>query len=276
MGTGGIIRSIAYKIPVDTYELVQLTGSYDKTGRPSASSGIGGSETQFYIWTAVARHNVEVSLRQQLGDDSRSLKNFVNSFASNQGVAWPADCSSNWETNNPIVANVTPLVSTISSCPYIFMTPDYSLTVMSLVINMEAGLVTSIVWDNKCISCGIGTPECLTGYYKGLTLTEYALNSFVLAPTGDTYLTGGCGIEQSNCTALNDGSGANACDIKILITWSGTDRFGRNLQTAGLRVSQFAGMSFTSLWESLTSSFLPPASNTDPGISVANIDPTQR
>lgn len=149
----------------------------------------------------------------------------------------------------------------------------YTIPILSLVVNVDQGNVTSLAWDNQCMTCSSNSPQCLRGY-KGMKLEGLGAAMQILPDdTSGEYLTGGCGTERTLCVAATTTgtttTTSNICDPKILVTFSGTDRNGRQLTTAGLRISQFAGLAINSLWQSVKYSFVPPSTD-NPGEDVVN------
>ncbi len=61
-------------------------------------------------------------------------------------------------------------------------------------------------------------------------------------PGLETFVEGGvCALEFDQC---KDG----VCDLKVFVTWAGTDREGRNAVSAGFRFTRFAGYSVGSMY----------------------------
>ena len=252
------IASMAFKIPVDTYAMLQMTNSHAVAGTPSSS----GPENAYYVWASAARHSAPFDIT---GDAKSIVHTFANSQASNPSAAWPASCDS--ATTLPISNTTYPTISALSSCPFIYADEEYTATLLSLVINMESGVIVSIVWDNDCFTCASNSPECLKGY-GSLVLQEQTAQLDYLIPdtTSELKLDGSCGTLHTECKAVS--TSASSCDLKVLVTWSGTDKFGRQLSTAGIRLSQFAGMSLSSLWDSVVYSFVPPTTDNNDSIIV--------
>ena len=248
--------SLAFQVAVDTYSSLQLTGAVHKLGVPTTSGEDGG----FYIWAATPRKLVGPVDTNTTG---LTLKTFANSKKGNRVAAWPKDCGDAVVQGDELPAAIlegVPEYSTdvLGSCPFMLATDTHVLPILSLVVNMEQGNITSLAWDNQCMTCASNSPECLKGY-QGLRLDHPTLSTLDILPDSASglSLTGGCAAGREVCVTSVADATANVCDPKVLVTFSGTDRNDRQLSTAGLRISQFAGLSVSSLWDSLVYSFVP-------------------
>merc|ERR1711924_39650 len=108
------------------------------------------------------------------------------------------------------------------SCPQIYATADHIATALSLVVNVHEGIISSFTWDNSCEACG---PQRCMKSAESL---------------------GACGRNHVRCT---DSKGS--CDLTVLVTWAGTDKDGRHMQSAGRRVSRFTGATINSMYETM-------------------------
>jgi hypothetical protein len=296
--------SITFQIPLDSYSSLQLTGAYQRLGLP-ASPGI---EHGHYMWAATPRHRAGTI---EVIDTSTMIKSFYHSRLANPLVAWTDQCGIDQAiyvsdttttttttttspettsapdassgstttlapTTEPTTTTTTPAPYTkevISSCPFMFMTDTHSLPILSLVINVDQGNVTSLVWDNQCMTCASNSPECLKGYQAmDIVVETTTVYSMAPIPDGGEYLTGGCGSLHASCVFNAGSTIENVCDPKVLVTFAGTDRNGRQLSTAGLRISQFAGLSISSLWDSVVYSFTPPNVSSEGTVNAAETD----
>jgi len=81
-------------------------------------------------------------------------------------------------------------------------------TQLSLVIVLEEGSISELIWDEGCYGCD--DAHCIDN---------------------------NCAIKQSECTNENE------CDFMAYISWYGTDTNQRYLLSAGQRLSQFSSLS---------------------------------
>ena len=88
-------------------------------------------------------------------------------------------------------------------------------TQLSMVIVLDNGLVSELIWDEGCYSC-----------------------------SSDKCIKGNCAIPINECQA-----GSGNCDFSAYISWYGTDSNGRYLLSAGQRLSQFQSTSAKTYYE---------------------------
>lgn len=103
----------------------------------------------------------------------------------------------------------------------------------NLVIKVNKGKITDIVWDNQCYACEVNGAcwrDNVTSIINNTDISEY-----------------------SNCLAkmcgTNDSSSVD-CDPKFYITWFGTDKDKRQLKSSNLAMSKFKQYSIGSLYNS--------------------------
>mmetsp|Transcript_49869 Transcript_49869/g.93306 ORF Transcript_49869/g.93306 Transcript_49869/m.93306 type:complete len:252 (+) Transcript_49869:74-829(+) len=146
---------------------------------------------------------------------------------SHAGPAHPLDCSNDTEVT---------LRGSEVSCPQIYSSAVNVAQLANLVVNMRDGLVSSFVWDNGCSGCA--PARCMD------SSRSFAVDNLT---TGDSFFQEGtCGQARDACVGK-----ANLCDLKIFVTWAGTDKRGRNLLSAGSRLSKLTGPTLRSLYETL-------------------------
>lgn len=272
------VYSLTYQVPVDTYSMLQMTGSYAKMGVPTDTGAAGG----FYLWTATPVWSYSLGVTTTTPLPSDATQTFYTSTAVTSTAAWPAYCdTSASNAYDPTTTTKTPPLttlstktqtyhSTLSSCPWLVMTDSYAGSVLSLVIKVFYGTIVSLTWDNSCYTCSSNSPECIRGY-SNLMFNQLSstITTVVTDQTSSIHGSGICGQQHTNCTSTTTaGYNKSACDIKVLVTWSGTDRNGNQLTTSGIRLSQFAGASLSSLYESVSYSFSPPSPTSSSGSTV--------
>lgn len=151
---------------------------------------------------------------------------------STHAPAWPLNCADSSDVYER---------SSFASCPQIYSSTERVVQLTNLVVNMRAGKVSSFAWDNGCSGCG--PSSCLMGL-KGVDVQNRTAGP-------DVFPEGTCSQELSSC----DGNEL-ACDLKLFVSFAGTDRNGRNLASAGLRMSQLTGYTLKSLYEKMKNKYL--------------------
>lgn len=109
------------------------------------------------------------------------------------------------------------------------------------MITLDHGRILYFAWDNGCQGCD--TSDCMSGA-KSLNSTGLAL------PGVEHFSAGTCGRRRTECI-----TGGLACDLKVFVTWAGTDRTGRHLLSASLRFSKFTGSTLAGMYERLTGGY---------------------
>lgn len=122
------------------------------------------------------------------------------------------------------------------SCPQIYASADHIASLLSLVVNLRDGVVHSLVWDNGCAACG--PQRCMK--------SALGLDPVTMLPGNEKENSGSCGQTHVHC-----GSDKATCDLNVLVTWAGTDKNGRHLQSAGRRLSKFGGTTMASVYETV-------------------------
>lgn len=145
---------------------------------------------------------------------------------SDAGYAHPLDCNGEGDAQAR---------GAYVSCPQIYTSGSHVAHILSLVINMRKGMIHSFAWDNGCAACG--SERCMK---SALSLDQS------MVPGAEKFNTGSCGRTYVTCEDPK-----TPCDMQILVTWAGTDRDGRHLQTAGRRLSKFSGTTLNSLYETM-------------------------
>jgi len=150
--------------------------------------------------------------------------------ASSEASALPLDCSDGGAAD--IDARLA-----LASCPQIYASSAHVAPLLSLVVNLRNGVVSSFAWDNGCAGCG---PDACMYSNKFLNLSTDSYG-------GGTFEQGTCGQGYPSC--------GWQCDLKILVTWAGTDKNGRHAISAGTRLSKFSGYSLSSLYERMSKNY---------------------
>lgn len=123
--------------------------------------------------------------------------------------------------------------SHLVSCPQVYATSTRMAHMLNLVVNLRDGKLSSFAWDNGCAGCG---PDACIESKKSIDIHTGAESGGLLGSA--------CGAEVTGCTSNDVG-----CDMKVFVTWAGTDKDGRHATSAGMRMSKFTGYTLTSLYE---------------------------
>jgi len=169
------------------------------------------------------------SQKAALANRSSPLHTWVT--ASQSSPANPLDCSNSLDTQSR---------SHAASCPMVYANPNYVVQFLNLVINLRDGLISSFAWDNGCQGCG---PSNCMASSQTLDMANGKASDAKLSQ-------GACGQEVSRCT-----DGSPTCDLKIFVTWAGTDKNGRNALSAGMRLSKFTGSTLSSLYDTMSTNY---------------------
>lgn len=111
--------------------------------------------------------------------------------------------------------------------------------------------IQGVTWDDGCYFCDPDT--CEPNLYSSATNGS----SSKLSDEGYT-----CYSDIADCSGEN---ATATCDITLYVGWTGTDKNGNYLSSAGLRMSQFKKYSISSYFKKITNSFsnLLPSSRFD-------------
>jgi len=100
-----------------------------------------------------------------------------------------------------------------------------TIPVYTVVISAEQGVPQNVVFDEGCFFCEPGSAQCVGNVFDNATKT---------VPSAPSSPFRSC-ASPSECTAAS----GDACDLKLFITWTGTDANGAYFQSANLRFSRF-------------------------------------
>lgn len=118
--------------------------------------------------------------------------------------------------------------------------------VLNLVVQLTNGQVSGFTWDGACLACS-GASNCLS---TAVTWTDPD-------KTGTTQSS-----SDSWCTKTFCASSSYAdCDLRLFVSWVGTDSKGKYLESAGYRLSNFQSQNIAAIYgsmSSLRSSTRPP------------------
>lgn len=226
------IQSIAFGVSVDTYSMLNLAGSYAQFNLPLSD------QDNLYAWMTGV----------------------------NTSAAWPRECG--------LQEGVTPTFTsvengTVQSCPQLVTTVSNTIPVASVVAVMDKGQLVNLTWDNQCQTCPVTSDLCMAGNQaltigEGVKKTQYLTANAFSSIAVDNKM---CGVSQTQCNSTTNTSGIN-CDLRILLSWSGTDSKGKRLLSSNLRLTQFSGASVGSMWNSIANSFNPDASTSANTVDV--------
>lgn len=177
---------------------------------------------------------LEGSQQYASGNDSAPLHAWISTSAASAAV--PLDCADSSDVAQR---------GGVASCPQVYAAGGHLVRLVNVVINLRDGNISSFAWDNGCAGCG--PSDCMESS-KSLDLATGAVG-------GQVFDQGTCGQRVENCP-----SNPQACDLRVFVTWAGTDRNGRNAVSAGMRLSKFTGYTMKSLYESMAHGYHQVAS----------------
>jgi len=122
------------------------------------------------------------------------------------------------QTDNAHSSTALPFVDIVNGVP------QFYANLYNIVIRIDDGKVTELIWDNVCGLC------------SGLTC-----NTTILEDNTPTNL---CDVSET----CNGKDYVASCDPKLYITWVGTDVDGTPMISAGMRLSQFVQYSISGLY----------------------------
>ena len=214
------IKSIAFGVPVDTYAMLDLSGSFASLNHPQRD------QDNLYAWMTGAP----------------------------TGTAWPRECALQ-EGVPKTFPNKDE--TTACSCPQLVMTMQMAIPIASMVAVVEDGKLINMIWDNQCQTCPTMSDNCVGGNLA-LTLANSTSTIQYLTANEQSKITDNkiCSTYQTECLSATNSTGVN-CDFRILLTWKGTDARGKRLLSSNLRMTQFSGSSVGSMWDSVANAFNP-------------------
>lgn len=125
----------------------------------------------------------------------------------------------------------------------------YTVPTYTVIIKLDQGKVTDIGWDDGCFFCAENTDECM---HTGLD-TNYTAE----IPSVDFR---GCRKSHTECypdtmpvansTDANVTLAQTGCDLKVFVTWTGTDKNGQFLRSASKRFSRYRQFGIATLYQS--------------------------
>lgn len=145
--------------------------------------------------------------------------------SSSSQLALPLDCSSAQDMYDR---------GSSSTCPQVYVNSNMMAQILSLVVNMQGGTINSFAWDNSCAGCG---PSSCMYSSSSFNLTDRTEGS-------DFFSEGTCGQGRDSCS-----SNSLACDLKVFLTWAGTDKNNQHLVSAGMRLSKLTGYALSSIYD---------------------------
>ncbi len=100
-----------------------------------------------------------------------------------------------------------------------------TIPVFTVVVAVEQGVPQSVVYDDGCYFCDEAGASCVGNVFVNSTST-------VPNTAGSAFRS--C-ASPTQCTSTSGGD----CDLKIFVTWTGTDANGAYFESANMRFSRF-------------------------------------
>lgn len=106
----------------------------------------------------------------------------------------------------------------------IYKQGDDVVSVYTAIMHVKEGELEGITWDNGCFFCDEDSDACVD---TSMTRDGEPIASGALAGKGCAQSTAKCGQDPV------------LCGLKVYVVWTGTDKNGRFLTSAGTRFSRF-------------------------------------
>lgn len=133
-----------------------------------------------------------------------------------------------------------------------------TLPVYTVIIELERGKVRNIGWDDGCFFCAENTAECAlngidmnrTTQVQDNTARTCRKTNAECYPQGLTSTTGDGGTNSTTNSSSTAGALRDSgCDLKLFVTWSGTDRNGQFLRSSGKRFSRYRAFGVATMYQ---------------------------
>lgn len=186
-----------------------------------------------------------------------------------EGVGWVSNITVPFNTTqNTVFYSVFDLAShnIFSLYPRVYKKITYSpveqgsasadistIPVWTAIIKMDNGVVTDIGWDDGCFFCAENGADCVNNAVDVNGTAEIVSDALrsCREPSATCYPptqplpngTASGSVAQQNLTDTG-------CDLKVFLTWTGTDRKGQFLRSAGKRFSRFRQFGIATMYQS--------------------------
>lgn len=117
----------------------------------------------------------------------------------------------------------------------IYKQDENVVSVYTAVMHVKDGELEGITWDDGCFFCEEDSASCIA---TSMTWAGEPISTGNLAGKG-------CAQSKAEC-----GQDPAQCGLKVYVVWTGTDKNGRFLTSAGTRFSRFKQYSTGTLYKS--------------------------
>lgn len=141
----------------------------------------------------------------------------------------------------------------VNPCIYGNGSSIYTIPLYTVIINVADGQVASITWDDGCFFCASNGGDCIPN----------ALDVNTSSPITDSEEFRGCRQPSDYCypastvttnasidTNVTETLPQSPCDLKVFVVWTGTDKNGQYMTSAGKRFSRFRQYATASAYQS--------------------------
>jgi hypothetical protein len=135
-----------------------------------------------------------------------------------------------------------------------------TVPIYTIIIGLEKGVPSYLTWDDGCFFCAENGADCVHTALDVNTSTEVqdsglrgcrqAIDTKLSPPADNCYPTASLPSDNSTGTGSSGGNVTSPCDLKVYVTWTGTDRNGKFLRSSGQRFSRFRAFGVASLYQS--------------------------
>lgn len=116
-----------------------------------------------------------------------------------------------------------------ATCPPNVATARFA-PVVTLVVQVNRGVVESVIWDDGCFGVCPNNPNSATTCMQ---------NSFSLTNNTPIATIPDLGQDCASTKAKCDSSSPGSCDLTVYVVWTGIDANGNYFSSAGRRPSRF-------------------------------------
>lgn len=131
-----------------------------------------------------------------------------------------------------------------------------TLPLYTVIIKMDTGVVTDIGWDDGCFFCAENTDECMHNSFSVNSSTEISDDTYRGCRKAtdecypETFTNAATNSTNSSSSSTNVTLTTSDCDLKIFVTWTGTDKNGQYLRSASKRFSRYRAFGIATAYQS--------------------------
>lgn len=127
-----------------------------------------------------------------------------------------------------------------------------TIPIYTVIIGLDNGVASYIAWDDGCFFCASNGADCLPNAIDTSTWGTYSDGSLVSCRQDSTtcYSSSVTTSTTTNDTSATADIFSSSCDLKVFVTWTGTDKTGAYLSSSGKRFSRYRQYGTASTYQS--------------------------